>query len=81
MLAPTTTTKEDELIATRASESVRSREADRVAALAILTEQFPGKETLALASKYADDPSASVLARRAKDALKGPGAERRERLE
>lgn len=28
MLAPTTTTKEDELIATRASESVRSREVD-----------------------------------------------------
>ena len=28
MLAPTTTTKEDELIAARASESVRSREAD-----------------------------------------------------
>jgi hypothetical protein len=28
MLAPTTTTKEDELIADRASQSVRSREAD-----------------------------------------------------
>jgi lipopolysaccharide export system protein LptC len=38
MLAPTTTTKEDELIAARASESVRSREADFVRAQAYSTK-------------------------------------------
>ena len=47
-----------------------SRDNERVQALGLLTDQFPGKDTLALASKLAEDGD-SPLSRKAQAAVRG----------
>lgn len=55
------------------------REPERVQALSLLADQFPGKETLALATRYTDDSAAS-LSRKAQSTVRGfndSGAEKK----
>lgn len=55
-------------------KDANAREGERVQALGILAEQFPDKETLALATRFAEGDAASALSRKAHAALQDLGA-------
>lgn len=58
-------------IATKVLNDSNSGENDRVRALELLADQFPGKDTLALATRFADDGgTASTLSRKAQDTVR-----------
>jgi hypothetical protein len=69
-------------LATSLLNDTKTREADRVQALGLLADQFPGKDTLALATRFADEKEPAALFRRAQNAVRDlGGAPRPERVE
>lgn len=60
-------------LATAIVTDTSTREGERVQALNVLAEQFPGKDTLALAGRFANERQTTALARRAQTAMRDLG--------